>query len=77
MKQNSRLRTDEAQTQAGEHAHQQETAKSPLQFSSPEAMLRHDAAQTPAPAQLADRLRDSLATEPPRPSSWWRRLFSR
>jgi hypothetical protein len=77
MKQNSRLRTDEAQTQSGEHAQHQETAKSPLQFSSPEAMLRHDAAQTPAPPQVADRLRASLADEPARPTSWWRRLFGR
>ena len=78
MKQNSRLRPQEDQTQAGRHGHEQKSAQTPLEFGSPEALLRHDAAQNPAPPAVGDRLRATLADEPPpRPGSWWRRLFGR
>jgi hypothetical protein len=46
-----------------------------LEFGSPEDMLRHDAAQTEVPDRVAERLRQSIQQEPPRPRSWWQRLF--
>ena len=46
-----------------------------LEFGSPEEMLRHDAAQTDVPARVAERLRESIRQEPPRPKGWLRRLF--
>lgn len=48
------------------------------EFSSPEEMLRHDAAQTEVPGSIKTRLADSLQKEPHRekPRAWWRRWFS-
>ncbi len=46
-----------------------------LEFSSPEEMLRQDAAQTEVPDRVAERLRDSIRREPPRPQGWLRRLL--
>ena len=46
-----------------------------LEFDSPEDMLRHDAAQTDVPDRVAERLRESIRQEPPRPKGWLRRLF--
>ncbi len=59
---------DQAQRQHSAHG-------AAAEFASPEALLRHDAAQTPAPPAVAERLRTSLAAEPPKPVSWWRRLL--
>ncbi len=81
MKQNSRLNSDESQSQdqsgTTEHAHQQSVTAGSTEFSGPEAMLRYDASQTPVPTQVTDRLRTSLAAEPPKSGGWWRRLFGR
>ena len=45
-------------------------------FASIEEMLRHDAAHTPAPPAIADRLQTSLSQLPPPPRrSWWRRML--
>jgi hypothetical protein len=46
-----------------------------LEFASVEAMLRHDALHTPVPPSIAQRLRESLAQNPPPPRPWWRRLL--
>ena len=72
MEHQSRFRENEEHDQT----RRQESAHTPAaEFSSPEALLRHDAAQTPAPPGVADRLRASLAAEPVKPASWWRRLL--
>lgn len=44
-------------------------------FATPEELLRFDAAQTPPPPALEQRLRESVNAEPPRKRSWWARLF--
>lgn len=80
MEKPSRLRHlhEQSHDQTAEQAaqHHAEAAPPALEFDSPEAALRHDAAQTPAPPAVADRLRESLADEPPPPrASWWRRLL--
>lgn len=83
MKQNSRLRPDEGQTQASAEAraqaNQQASASESVgEFATPEELLRHDAAQTPVPPEVADRLRASLDAEPAtKPASWWRRIIGR
>lgn len=46
----------------------------PLEFASPDEMLRHDALHTPVPPAVENRVRASVASEKPR-QSWWRRLF--
>lgn len=48
----------------------------PHEFSSVEDMIRFDSGQTPAPEELAERLKESISAEPPPRRSWWRRLFS-
>ena len=45
------------------------------EFTSPEELLQLDAAQTPVPPAVANRLADSLRTEPKPERSWWRRMF--
>lgn len=47
------------------------------QFGSVEELLRFDAEQTTAPAEIADRLKVSVAKEEEagRSESWWRRWF--
>ncbi len=82
MEKPSRLRHlhEQSQDQTAEQAagHHTAAATPPaLEFDSPEALLRHDAAQTPAPPALADRLRDSLADEPAPATPWWRRLLGK
>lgn len=47
----------------------------PLQFASPEEMIRHDRLRTPVPPGIEERLRESASALPPRRVPWWRRLF--
>jgi hypothetical protein len=53
--------------------------KAAREFTSPEEMLRCDAAQTEVPAAVEERLAESIRKEgdPPEGSSggWWRRMF--
>jgi hypothetical protein len=62
--------------------HRQETAEQitqqpeRLEFATVEEMIRYDALQTEPPASVAHRVADSIAREPKRDKSWWRRLFS-
>ena len=53
--------------------HSQQT--STREFTSPEELLQHDAAQTLVPPTVANRLADSLRSEPKPERSWWRRIF--
>jgi hypothetical protein len=73
----SQLRQQQQQQQEEQSAqsHAQQERQSALQFDSPEEMIRRDAAQTPPPASIAERLKESIAQEPAPPKSWWRRLF--
>lgn len=69
---------EQSQDQTAEQAagHQSSAAASPgLEFETPEALLRHDATENPAPPSLAVRLRDSLAEEPAPRAPWWRRIL--
>ncbi|MBM3841021.1 MAG: hypothetical protein FJ398_24315 [Verrucomicrobia bacterium] len=61
-----------------EHTLQQSQQKqTALEFATAEEMIREDAAHTPVPPQIAERLNESIAREPKPAVSWWRRLFSR
>jgi hypothetical protein len=66
-------RTDEelAQQQGTEHRH------AAREFGSVEELLRHDAAQTSLPPEIAARLQESIAKERSTETSWWRRMFGR
>lgn len=68
-----------------EHQHAQEQTalqqnttaqEAAVEFATPEAALRHDAAQTELPPALAKRLKKSIEQEPRKAAgSWWKRLF--
>ena len=58
-----------------EHDHHSEEKHTVREFAEVEDLLRHDAAQTPLPPQLEERLKGSIAATGVRPLPWWRRLF--
>ena len=63
-----------------EHEHkveQQSQSGTPVEFASPEDMLRYDAKRIPIPPTIADRLRESLGAEPVPRRSWWRRWLGK
>ena len=75
MKSQSKLNSQE-QEQPQQQASAEQTQQSSAQeFATPEELLRHDALHTPVPPTIAHRLAESIAKEPPRSQSWWRRLF--
>ena len=70
---NHNLQHKTGQEQTAQNSAQQQTA---LEFSTAEEALRHDAAQTELPPTLAERLKKSIAQEPPKENvPWWKRLF--
>ena len=46
-----------------------------LSFETAEEMLRYDAAQTPVPPQMRERVMQSISKEPVKanPTPWWKR----
>ncbi len=67
------------QSQEAEHAQEQtqdqQQNQEGLEFSSAEEMLRWDAAQTPPPPGLGERVMRAIEAEPKR-LPWWKRWFS-
>jgi len=74
MKRHTKLTAKEQEQQAASHQEIQQ-AGGALEFTTPEAMLRHDALHTPVPPAIGHRLQASTAQLPQRPQSWWKRLF--
>jgi hypothetical protein len=72
MKQESKLSTGQQQELSAEVRAVNTTA---AQFENAEQLLRHDAAQTPVPPEIARRLNQSVAALPPVRRPWWRRIF--
>ena len=75
MKRQTKLESTGEQLQT--NAEQQSRNSSTLEFATAEEMLRYDAAHTPVPDRLVQRLQKSAADIPPPARSWWRRLFRR
>ena len=72
MKQQNKFSTGRHQEQAAEsHA----ANSGPLEFQSAEELLRHDAAQTAVPPEIARRLSQSIAQSAPPRRPWWRKLI--
>ena len=72
MKRQTKLTTDQQQ----EHATEQQTqAKPALEFATAEELLRYDAAQTPVPGGIAQRLQQSTADLPRPKPAWWKRFL--
>jgi hypothetical protein len=74
MKRQTKHTSQEQEQAAGQEKQQQVTAR---EFTSPEELLRHDAAQTLVPPTVANRLAESLRSEPKPERSWWQRMFGR
>lgn len=61
---------------AGHAGSSEVRSESVREFASPEELLRHDRAETKAPASLAARVEGSVASAPaPAPKPWWKRLL--
>jgi hypothetical protein len=73
MKQEHKFSTGRHREQAAES--QTAASQGPLEFQSAEELLRHDAAQTAVPPEIARRLSQSIAQSAPPRRSWWRRLL--
>ena len=71
MKRQSQFHAREQQ-QEGERERQE---AQPIEFATPEQLLRHDALHTPVPPAVGHRLQESVARLPMRARSWWRRLL--
>ena len=72
MNSESKLRQQEQELHA-EESGQHQAAK---EFTTTEELLRHDAAQIEVPRAVAERLNESLASEPKPGKSWWQRFVS-
>jgi len=66
-------------TQKQEHLEEQQIqAKTGQEFSQAEDLLRFDAARTPVPPGVTERVKQSAAqVEPPKPRPWWKAWFGR
>jgi hypothetical protein len=74
MKPQNKFSTGQHQEQAA--AGHQTTAKSgALEFQTAEDLLRHDAAQTAVPPEIARRLSQSIAQSALPRRAWWRKLL--
>jgi hypothetical protein len=72
----ARLRQEQKQIEQAQLATEPQT-QSPREFSSADEMIRFDAGQTTTPESISKRLKESVAREPRRFWSWWRRRFGR
>jgi hypothetical protein len=74
MKRQSKLTTRQSEEEQ-QLSHQETHQNSAHEFASVEAMLRHDASNTPVPPSIAHRLQESLGPMSPPRRSWWQRWF--
>ncbi len=78
MKPQQKLTSQQQQEQQTHAVEQQQHGleSAPLEFSSVDEMLRHDALHTPVPPSVEQRLQESLNQSPTPPRSpWWKRLL--
>jgi len=74
MKHQNKLSQEQQQSrQVG--TEQQSQASGAREFASAEEMLRYDAAHTPVPPDIAERLQKSTGDLPRPKTAWWKRLF--
>ena len=75
MKQQTKLDSREAQQERQQSDTRQAQQTSPLEFATPEELLRHDALHTPVPPTIAPRLQESISKGPAQARPWWKRLL--
>ena len=74
MKRQTKLDSSEAQ-KSRQLGMEEQNQKSATEFSSVEDLLRYDAAQTPLPSGIAQKLGKSVQGLPLPTRSWWQRWF--
>jgi hypothetical protein len=75
MKPQNKFSTGRHQEQAAAAGEQTAANSGALEFQTAEELLRHDAAQTAVPPEIARRLSQSIAQSPPPRRPWWRKLL--
>ena len=73
MKEQNKFSTGRHQEQADESQAANSAGGGGMEFQSAEELLRHDAAQTEVPPEIARRLSQSIAQSSPPRRPWWRR----
>lgn len=76
MKRQTKLNSTEHQQQEALGQQAQQPAPG-LEFATPEELLRYDAARTPVPAEIEQRLQESAADLPRPKRAWWKRFWGR
>jgi hypothetical protein len=72
MKHQTKLSQEQQKQHANEHQTQQPAAR---EFANADELLRYDAAHTPVPPEIAQRLQKSTGNLPGPKPAWWKRLF--
>ncbi|HWD91014.1 MAG TPA: hypothetical protein VG938_01565 [Verrucomicrobiae bacterium] len=75
MKQQKKFESEEQSSLSGAEEHTMQNAAQ--EFSTVEELLRFDAAQTPVPSGIVERLQKSSADLPKPNRPWWQKLFQR
>jgi len=70
----NKFNLEHRQEEGVDSTHQQRQDRGGLEFGTAEEMLRHDAAHVKVPAAVADRLAESVRSEPPA-GPWWKKWF--
>jgi hypothetical protein len=73
MKEQNKFSTGRHREQAAES--QAAANSGAMEFQTAEELLRHDAAQTAVPPEIARRLSQSIAQAAPPRRPWWRKLL--
>jgi hypothetical protein len=71
----SKLRQQQHQVEESAQTSLNQDAQARSQFDSVEEIIRYDAQRTEVPEAIGERLKESIAREPPPSRSWWQRLF--
>ncbi|MBL9172354.1 MAG: hypothetical protein JNL10_02365 [Verrucomicrobiales bacterium] len=74
MDPNARLRQEHREPTVSKAAQDHRTQAAPLEFATPEEMIRHDRERTEVPEAVGERLAHEVGAEPaPTGRPWWRR----
>jgi type II secretory pathway pseudopilin PulG len=75
MKHQTKLSEEQLQQSRQAGTEQQTQQQAVREFASAEELLRYDAAHTPVPPEIAQRLQKSTGNLPGPKTAWWKRLF--
>ena len=78
----SKLRQSQESEETGQESSEQSRSEKSLQqeareFATVEELLRHDSSGNPVPPEVAERVNQSIAAEPPKGTSWLKKMFGK